>query len=150
MKATYLEYSETNSFSSTVLAYLEQDPKLNPFISYFPTTENFGKLIAEKNILADRNILVEILKRQYSGIDLANQVRSNIELLNQDSTFTVTTGHQLNIFTGPLYFIYKIVTAINLARELKNAYPDKNFVPVYWMASEDHDFAEINNTKVHG
>src|SRR5690606_31373268 len=60
------------------------------------------------------------------------------------------TGHQLNIFTGPLYFIYKIVTAINLAKELKTAYPDNDFVPVYWMATEDHDFAEINHTKLHG
>src|SRR5690606_14331141 len=54
------------------------------------------------------------------------------------------TGHQLNLFTGPLYFLYKIVSAINLAKQLKSAYPEYNFVPVYWMATEDHDFAEIN------
>src|SRR5690606_12180634 len=58
------------------------------------------------------------------------------------------TGHQLNLFTGPLYFIYKIVTTINLALELKIAYPEKNFVPVYWMATEDHDFEEINHVNV--
>src|SRR5699024_3475973 len=57
---------------------------------------------------------------------------------------TVTTGHQLNLFTGPLYFLYKIVSAINLAKQLKNKYPDDHFVPVYWMAREDHDFEEIN------
>ncbi|HCD87500.1 MAG TPA: bacillithiol biosynthesis cysteine-adding enzyme BshC, partial [Algoriphagus sp.] len=60
------------------------------------------------------------------------------------NTFTVTTGHQLNLFTGPLYFIYKIVSTIKLAEELNKAYPNQHFVPVYWMASEDHDFDEIN------
>ncbi|WP_416171478.1 bacillithiol biosynthesis protein BshC [Algoriphagus boritolerans] len=65
-------------------------------------------------------------------------------------TFTVTTGHQLNLFTGPLYFIYKIVSTINLAKNLQSAYPEYHFVPVYWMASEDHDFEEINNFKLDG
>jgi bacillithiol biosynthesis cysteine-adding enzyme BshC len=59
-------------------------------------------------------------------------------------TYTITTGHQLNLFTGPLYFLYKIVSTINLSRQLKEAYPDKEFIPVYWMATEDHDFEEIN------
>ena len=61
------------------------------------------------------------------------------------NTYTVTTGHQLNIFTGPLYFIYKIFSTINLTEILKKKYPKHDFVPIYWMATEDHDFAEINN-----
>jgi uncharacterized protein YllA (UPF0747 family) len=65
--------------------------------------------------------------------------------LRDENTFTVTTGHQLNIYTGPLYVIYKLVSTINLARALKAAYPDQCFVPVYWMATEDHDFEEINH-----
>ena len=77
-----------------------------------------------------------------------NWLKSNIKLLADNKTFTITTGHQLNIFTGPLYFIYKIVTAINLGKELKQAFPDYNFVPVYWMATEDHDFEEINHVKI--
>jgi bacillithiol biosynthesis cysteine-adding enzyme BshC len=66
------------------------------------------------------------------------------------NTFTITTGHQLNIFTGPLFFIYKIVAAINMAKILKEKYSSYNFVPVYWMASEDHDFEEINNFRLFG
>jgi uncharacterized protein YllA (UPF0747 family) len=65
--------------------------------------------------------------------------------LRDENTFTVTTGHQLNIYTGPLYVIYKLVSTINLARALQTAYPDQQFVPVYWMATEDHDFEEINH-----
>jgi bacillithiol biosynthesis cysteine-adding enzyme BshC len=72
---------------------------------------------------------------------LTNQ---NIESLIEQNTFTITTGHQLNLFTGPLYFLYKIISAINLSKELKEIYPEYNFVPVYWMATEDHDFEEIN------
>jgi len=70
--------------------------------------------------------------------------RQNIELLHHENTFTITTSHQLNLFTGPLYFLYKIISVINLTNELKAAYPENNFVPVYWMATEDHDFDEIN------
>src|SRR5690606_3641046 len=70
--------------------------------------------------------------------------QQNIKALRESTTFTITTGHQLNIFTGPLYFLYKIIATINLCKTLKSTYPGYNFVPVYWMATEDHDFEEIN------
>ena len=154
MKATCIDYSETHSFSETLLKYIASDSKLQPYISYWPKPENFGKLISQKNSSPNRDVLVNALKKQYADPRYANDdsalVFQNIESLALTETYTVTTGHQLNIFTGPLYFIFKIVTAINLASELKEAYPDKNFVPVYWMATEDHDFAEINHTKLAG
>src|SRR5690606_31940934 len=74
----------------------------------------------------------------------------NIELLKSEKTFTVTTGHQLCLFTGPSYFIYKIISTINLAEELKKEFPVYDFVPVYWAASEDHDFEEINHFHLFG
>ena len=152
MKATYLDYSATNSFSPSLIRYLENDPKLNPFISFRPDLEGFKKLLETKKPTADRNLLVKVLKEQYSRLpDQASaMVIKNIDLLSQKNTYTVTTGHQLNLFTGPLYFIFKIVTAINLARELKANFPKHNFVPLYWMATEDHDFAEINHTYIAG
>src|SRR5690606_24227858 len=58
--------------------------------------------------------------------------------------FTVVTGHQLNLFTGPVCFLYKIISTINVCKELKATYPEYNFVPIYWMATEDHDFDEFN------
>ena len=48
------------------------------------------------------------------------------------------------------YFFYKIVSVVNLCKELKKKYPDNNFVPVHWMAAEDHDFAEINHINIAG
>jgi uncharacterized protein YllA (UPF0747 family) len=74
----------------------------------------------------------------------------NLELLKPIILILLQPATSLNIFAGPLYFLYKIATAIKLAQQLKAAHPDKNFVPVYWMASEDHDFAEINYTNIGG
>jgi bacillithiol synthase len=155
MKATYIDYSETNSFSPAVIRYIDQDPKLAPFISYQPNIEGFRKLLQEKKVLADRQTLVKVLEQQYAGVltpkdQSSTPVSNNIRLLARETTFTITTGHQLNLFTGPLYFVFKIVTAINLARQLKAQFPDKDFVPVYWMATEDHDFEEINHTYIGG
>jgi bacillithiol biosynthesis cysteine-adding enzyme BshC len=73
-----------------------------------------------------------------------------MESLKEETTFTVTTGHQLTIFTGPLYFIDKSVTVINACKQLKATYPQYNFVPIYWMASEDHDFEEISYFNLGG
>ena len=77
-------------------------------------------------------------------------VNDNINLLLKENTFTVTTAHQPNIFTGPLYFIYKIVHAIQLAAELKKQFPQHNFVPVYYMGSEDADLEEVGSYTLAG
>ncbi|HEU4790454.1 MAG TPA: bacillithiol biosynthesis cysteine-adding enzyme BshC, partial [Flavobacterium sp.] len=96
------------------------------------------------NFNTKREVLVTVLKNQYSKIPTSDLTKQNIEALSSSDTFTITTGHQLNLFSGPLYFLYKIISTINLTKELKTKYPSQNFVPVYWMATEDHDFEEIN------
>ena len=75
---------------------------------------------------------------------MSPSVAENLQLLENENTLTVTTGHQLCLMTGPLYFIYKIVSTIKLCRQLNEQSPDLNFVPIYWMATEDHDFEEIS------
>ena len=94
--------------------------------------------------------MVNALENQYKGFNVSEKTKENIALLKQQNTFTVTTGHQLNLFTGPLYFLYKIISAINLAEELSEKFTEKNFVPIYWMATEDHDFDEINYFNFEG
>ena len=151
MKATYIDYSDTNSFSNTLLAYLSGEPNLAPFYGNKPDYSGFKDQLAKKQNFAHRAILTSVLKEQYGELlENSPQVAKQIDLLGDKNTFTVTTGHQLNIFTGPLYFIFKIVTAIRLAKDLKEQFADHNFIPVYWMATEDHDFAEINHTRVYG
>ena len=94
---------------------------------------------------SSRKTLVEVLKKQYETIENAPNVHQSITLLSEENSATVTTGHQLCLMTGPLYFIYKIVSAINLVKQLKANYDNYNFVPIFWLASEDHDFNEINS-----
>ncbi|MDT0553928.1 bacillithiol biosynthesis cysteine-adding enzyme BshC [Urechidicola vernalis] len=146
-KVSTIPFQQTGYFSKTIGDYLEQKESITPFIGRFPSIENFKTQIEEKQqsfSQETRTVLVASLKKQYAEVKASKKTLDNIELLAAQNTFTVTTGHQLNLFTGPLYFLYKIVSAINLAEELKTTYPKNNFVPVYWMASEDHDFEEIH------
>ena len=148
MQAKFISYQETNAFSSAVLDYIAGKDQLRPFYQYSPNIDGFAEAIKNRDFKGNREALVSTLQQQYASIETTPLVNEHISLLADGKTFTITTGHQLNIFTGPLYFIYKIVTAINLAKELKQAFPDYNFVPVYWMATEDHDFEEINHLKI--
>src|SRR5690606_21999768 len=136
----------TGQFSPLFLDYIQQNEKLRPFYHLFPSLSNFKSLIQKRSFDVERRkVLVTSLQAQYAGFELPDITQQNILSLNHATTFTVTTGHQLNLYTGPLYFIYKIVSTINLADKLRQTYPAYHFVPVYWMASEDHDFAEINH-----
>lgn len=147
-KVQTLDLSETNQFPALLLDYIDKKPSLDTFYNVYPNLENAKKLIEQHANFGveKRTVLVEALRKQYALIDNAPDFSP---LLNEN-TFTVTTGHQLNIFTGPLYIIYKIVTTINLARALKKAYPEYHFIPVYWMATEDHDFKEIASFHLFG
>ena len=148
-----LPLSETRTFSNFFLDYLEHKQNLKPFYHRFPSPENFNALITDKSThFTDhhRQVLADVLEQQYAGLEQVPAVKANLTALRDRKTFTITTGHQLNIFTGPLYFIYKIVTVINVCRELKLKYPEYSFVPVYWMASEDHDYDEIKYFWLYG
>jgi len=94
-----------------------------------------------------RAILVSVIEQQSQGALSEIQAQS-LQLLAQNNTFTVTTGQQIHFDLGPSYVFYKIVSAISLAQELAQKFPDSNFVPVFWMATEDHDFKEISQSVV--
>ena len=154
MRLQKIPFRSTNTFTDFFLKYIEQDPSLTPFYGNFPSLENFEKQIAQKSgsfPAATRKLLNQSLVRQYQTVSSPPAVvTENIESLLKGNTFTVTTGHQLSIFTGPLYFIYKIVTVIAACRQLNKRYPKAHFVPVYWMASEDHDYEEIKTFRLYG
>lgn len=150
---TTIPFQKTGYFLKIICDYIDQKDTITPFYNNYPDLNGFKKQLKEKRLSVraeSRTILVESLKNQYKNLNTSNKVKANIQLLQKDNTFTVTTGHQLNLFTGPLYFLYKIVSAINLAKQLKDKFPTDNFVPVYWMASEDHDFEEINYFNFRG
>src|SRR3970282_2493476 len=153
MPTDCISFQNSGYFSPLMNDYLNQKPHLQSLYNRFPNLENFEAQIQEKKENFDdknRDVLVSVLQKQYSKISTSDLTKQNIEALSNENTFTVTTGHQLNLFTGPLYFLYKIISTINLTKELKAKYPSQNFVPIYWMATEDHDFEEINSFNFKG
>ena len=147
MQKDHIRFHNTGYFSKLMCDYLDGNQELEVFYNRYPKLENFKSQVEEKRASfnsTSRITLASALSKQYKNIDTSELTLQNIESLKSENTFTITTGHQLNLFTGPLYFLYKIVSTINLSKELKKKYPDCNFIPVYWMATEDHDFDEIN------
>lgn len=152
MNQDHLPYSETGYFSKTILDYICGEKNLQSFFGNTPDLNGFKNQIELKRNFSKshRKQLVETLKNQYQVVATSDLVLDRIESLSNENTFTVTTGHQLNLFTGPLYFLYKIISVINLCKTLKESYPKCDFVPIYWMATEDHDFEEINHFHLKG
>lgn len=147
MPSDCISFQNSGYFTPLVVDYLDQKRELQQLYHRFPSVENFEKQMEEKQSHfseSNRKVLVSTLEKQYASVTSSAATRRNISSLLDQNTFTITTGHQLNLFTGPLYFLYKIISTINLTKELKAKYPHQNFVPIYWMATEDHDFEEIN------
>lgn len=148
MPSDCISYQKSGYFSKLIVDYLDEKPEIQSLYHRFPTLENFASQIDEKAknySLENRLTVAEVLKNQNIDFPISEATHANIELLKSEKTFTITTGHQLNLFTGPAYFLYKIASTINLCKQLKEIYTEYNFVPIYWMATEDHDFEEINH-----
>jgi len=151
MNISAVDYSELHIYPKLIRDYLSASPRLNSFYKYPFDFGAFRQVIPDKGITAEhRSILAGVLTEQYAGIQTTSAVRRNIEKLKDADTFTIATAHQPVLFTGPLYVIYKIVSAIHVAERLCREYPDRHFVPVYCMGAEDHDFEEINHVWLSG
>ncbi len=147
MQTSYLSYRATNKFSPVVVDYLAEKATLKPFYHRFSNADSFSDQIAEKqSSYTHRETLIGALKKQHAT---TNSGANLIERLQSTHCYTVTTGHQLCLFTGPLYFIYKIVSTIKLAEKLRSQHQGKDVVPVFWMATEDHDFDEVNHLHIN-
>ena len=147
MPLTRIPYRNTGYFSPLICDLVDQHPALEAFQTKAIYSDAFKAQIKHKEAHfseSARQLLVKALKQQYQELPDSELVNQNIALLTAPTTFTITTGHQLNLFTGPLYFVYKIISTIKLCQQLKAKYPKHDFVPVYWMATEDHDFDEIS------
>ena len=148
MTKEFISFAKTGKFSSLIINYLENHKAIRPFFNRTPTFENFKLQCDEKQAhfsTSQRSLLVKVLKRQHQSLPNNQKVLKHINALSESNAFTVTTGHQLNLFSGPLYFLYKIIDTLLLAQELQKKQPEKTILPVFWMASEDHDFEEINH-----
>jgi bacillithiol biosynthesis cysteine-adding enzyme BshC len=149
--AERIPYRQTGCFNKIVVDYVDQSSSLKDFFAYSSTLTGIKKAIEErKQFPYNRGILVQELKKQYADVAASDAVNKNIEALSSANTFTVTTAHQNNIFSGPLYFIYKTLHAIRLAEHCKTSFPEYNFVPVFYIGSEDADLDELNHIHLGG
>lgn len=142
---------DLNLFGEQHVKMVYNQAHFSKFIQRPFSSNAFSEQIKGKSkefTIEKRQILVASLKNQYSRVSANENAISLIESLSSENTFTVTTGHQLSLFTGPLFFVIKILQTIKQAEELNIQYPDKKFIPVYWMATEDHDFQEIQKANI--
>jgi len=151
-----VEFSKLPNFNNLFLDYIsfgeEERKSLNHFFNaFYKTNDDFFNVIDEKvhnyntNRYFDKNILMDILKMQNVEFGGTEATATNIELLKRDDTFAVVTGQQVGLYTGNIYTIYKTISTIKLAKNLKERFPQFNFVPLFWLESEDHDIDEANH-----
>lgn len=152
MKVIPFSLESTGYYSKLMIDYISDSPKLSMFYGAKLNYDNIEEIIEERNKYdcLDRSVLVEVLKEQYNLIETSVKTKENINRLSDKNTYTITTGHQVNLMTGPVYFIYKIASCIKLCNELSKKKPQYNFIPIYWMNSEDHDIEEINHFNLFG
>ncbi len=149
-QSDYISYTKAG-FSKIVVDYIAQSDNLKSFNEHELNIEGIKNAIQQRKIYnTNRTLLVDQLQIQYQNLNDCDAVKANIHQLLQANTFTICTAHQPNIFTGHLYFIYKIFHAIKLADELKKQLPEYNFIPVYFMGSEDADLEELNHIIIDG
>ncbi|MEL6122514.1 MAG: bacillithiol biosynthesis BshC, partial [Bacteroidota bacterium] len=150
-KRELLPFSKVPQFSERDKAYQQEDPRLRPFYKHDVGLSSFANVIEHRaKFKTDRDILVRELLKSYDDIDNNATVLNQIKLLADPSTYTIVTAHQPSLLTGPLYFIYKICSAISLARQVDEAYDHVRVVPVFILGGEDHDFAEIATARLFG
>ncbi len=151
IKAKHISYEATGSFSKMILDYIKGDEKLKSFYKHTVSFEGIKEAIEERSsYTTDRKLLVSTLHKYYTAENTTVQQQQHMQQLSNSNCFTITTAHQPNIFTGHLYFIYKILHAIKLCEKLKTEMPENDFVPVFYMGSEDADLEELGHIYING
>jgi bacillithiol biosynthesis cysteine-adding enzyme BshC len=150
-QSKYITFSQTGKFTKIVLAYINEAPELKDFYAHPVNLEGIKSAIEQrKKYPTNRKLLADQFTIQYKDFENCNLIKSNINALLDENTFTICTAHQPNIFTGHLYFVYKILHTIKLADSLKKELPEYNFVPVFFIGSEDADLEELNHVIIDG
>ena len=148
-KILNIPFDKISQFSNRDISYADSESSLNDLLPYSPTIKGLKQSIENrKKYSVDRSLLVKVLKEQYDGFDQRDAVLENIELLHNENCYTITTAHQPVVLTGPLYVIYKALSAVQWAKKLQKELKQGHVVPIFIVGGEDHDFEEIRSTHI--
>ena len=153
MQRFTLDRSITGAFNEQQRKLICSQEELQTFIDLPFSKENLIKQADRKSDWYSqeaRSLLVQELRKSYSSAALTKEQDENLKRLEDHKTVTITTGHQLSLFTGPLYFVYKILHVVDLCEKMNASDEEHSYVPVFWLASEDHDFEEISSIELFG
>ena len=141
---------EAGGFSALFFDYLYEFPDVGRYFpSNFRDTTHFqAAMSAIDGQTYDRPTLAKVLDEQNRAFGSTAKALDNVALLLKPTTYAIVTGQQVGLFGGPLYTVLKTITTIKLSERLKQKYPQFDFVPVFWIEGEDHDFAEMNHVSV--
>jgi bacillithiol biosynthesis cysteine-adding enzyme BshC len=124
------------------LKYVDSSADVLPFFRHPPTLEGIHLAVDDARLRPfPRRELAEILRSQNQRFGGGHPVRQAIEELEKPDSVAILTGQQVGLFAGPLLTIYKALTALRLSDDLRR--DGINAVPIFWLASDDHDLAEI-------
>lgn len=140
-----IPYSEFYPPKSFIIDYLDGRnlTKFLPFhFSDFDAYQKIAKQLSHRSF--PRKLISEALLEQNKLFDSGDLTLDNIESLKDSESFVVVGGQQTGLFGGPLYTLYKAITVIKLADSLSKK-TGRIVLPIFWMASDDHDFAEVNH-----
>ncbi|MBK7980011.1 MAG: bacillithiol biosynthesis cysteine-adding enzyme BshC [Ignavibacteriae bacterium] len=143
-----IDFSQIPGMSQLFVDYVNNFEKVKNYYETNFRDENTYEEIFSKISNENGPKLYDIIKNQYKNQKFSEKTKSNIELIKNENTIAVITGQQLGLMGGPLYTIYKIFTAVKLSEYLNEKFKKYNFIPVFWMAGDDHDFEEISNVKL--
>jgi bacillithiol biosynthesis cysteine-adding enzyme BshC len=150
MKLDLFPFSAVNQLSKRDITFQEHPELFKDFLSFPFTLDAFeSKIEDRKRFPINRSLLTEVIREQYKNAGIENVPQNSINELENENTFTVVTAHQPSLLTGPLYFIYKIISVINLAEKLSRKYK-QTIIPIFIIGSEDHDFEEVNHLSLFG
>jgi len=150
MNLTSIPYSRIPQTTDLLLDYLYHHERVVPFYNGSPfDPASYEKLaLGVQRVSFARDQVADILQRQNESFGCEHATFANINRLRETGTFAVVTGQQVGAFSGPAYTLYKALTAIRLAQSLsEQGIPA---VPVFWLASEDHDLEEVAEAEVLG
>ncbi len=151
MEVLDIPLDKIKQFSARDLAYYTNPTQFSQFVAHDFEFDEFPKIIkAKQQQNIDRNLLHQVITDQYAETSSSEITKKNISALLKNNTYTVVTAHQPSLLTGPLYYIYKILSAVKLAERLQKEYSGYHFVPCFVLGSEDHDFEEINHMHLYG